>query len=344
MRWSLAPGSSGRRGSPAPNCCACSPPTPTSRSPWRRPTRRPAQPVGELYPSLAAAYPDLLLTTFDADAVDGLDVVFLGLPHEASMDLAPQLVGRVGCVVDLSAAFRLKDAALYPRWYGFDHDQPALLAEAVYGLPERHRAELKGARLVATPGCYVTAATLALAPLLDAELLEPTGVIVDAASGVSGAGRAATRHQRLLHRRRELRRLRPARPPPHAGDRAEPRRPGAVHAAPGADEPGHPGHLLRPAGRRCGGLDAAARCAELRRAYAASRSSSSSTARRRRRPRSAPTPPTSRPATTSAPATSSPCAALDNLTKGASGGALQSANVALGLDETAGLPLVGVAP
>ena len=108
------------------------------------------------------------------------------------MALAPQLVGRVGCVVDLSAAFRLKDAALYPRWYGFDHDQPELLAEAVYGLPERHRAELKGARLVATPGCYVTAATLALAPLLDAGLIEPAGLIVDAASGVSGAGRAAT--------------------------------------------------------------------------------------------------------------------------------------------------------
>ena len=109
------------------------------------------------------------------------------------MALAPQLVGRVGCVVDLSAAFRLKDAALYPQWYGFEHDQPELLAEAVYGLPERHRADLKGARLVATPGCYVTAATLALAPLLDAGLVEPAGLIVDAASGVSGAGRAATR-------------------------------------------------------------------------------------------------------------------------------------------------------
>ncbi len=84
------------------------------------------------------------------------------------MALAPELVGTVGCVVDLSAAFRLKDAAAYPRWYGFEHDQPALLAEAVYGLPERTRVELPGARLIATPGCYVTAATLALGPLLDA--------------------------------------------------------------------------------------------------------------------------------------------------------------------------------
>ena len=132
------------------------------------------------------------LTPFDLAAVEGVDVVFLGLPHQASMALAPQLVGRVGCVVDLSAAFRLQDASLYPQWYGFEHDQPELLAEAVYGLPERHRADLKGARLVATPGCYVTAATLALAPLLDAGLVAPPGIIVDAASGVSGAGRAAT--------------------------------------------------------------------------------------------------------------------------------------------------------
>ena len=84
------------------------------------------------------------------------------------MALAPQLVGRVGCVVDLSAAFRLKDASLYPTWYGFEHDQPELLAEAVFGLPELHRDELKGAALVATPGCHVTAATLALAPLVEA--------------------------------------------------------------------------------------------------------------------------------------------------------------------------------
>src|SRR5688572_26959419 len=133
--------------------------------------------VADLSPSLAAAYPGLVFSTYEPGAADGLDVVFLGLPHQASMQLAPSLVGRVGCVIDLSAAFRLKDATAYPQWYGFEHDQPALLDEAVYGLPERHRAALGGARLVATPGCYVTAATLALAPLLDAELVEPTGLI-----------------------------------------------------------------------------------------------------------------------------------------------------------------------
>ena len=102
-----------------------------------------------------------MFEAFDPDRAHGLDLVFLGLPHEASMALAPQLVGQVGCVVDLSAAYRLKDPAQYPTYYGFEHDQPALLAEAVYGLPELHRDELEGRRLIATPGCYVTAATLA---------------------------------------------------------------------------------------------------------------------------------------------------------------------------------------
>jgi N-acetyl-gamma-glutamyl-phosphate reductase len=126
-----------------------------------------------------------------AQQIDGVDVAFLGLPHEASLALAPSLVGKVGCVVDLSAAYRLKDASAYPKWYGFTHDQPELLKQAVYGLPELHRDSLVGAQLVATPGCYVTAASLALAPLVKAGVINPQGVIVDAASGVSGAGRAA---------------------------------------------------------------------------------------------------------------------------------------------------------
>ena len=91
--------------------------------------------------------------------------------------------------MDLSADFRLRDAAAYPRWYGHDHVAPELLAEFVYGLPELFRAPLAGARLVAAPGCYPTAAALALAPLVRAGAIEDSGVIVDAASGVSGAGR-----------------------------------------------------------------------------------------------------------------------------------------------------------
>jgi N-acetyl-gamma-glutamyl-phosphate reductase len=96
----------------------------------------------------------------------------------------------VGCLIDLSAAYRLKDASLYPRWYGFTHTQPELLSQAVYGLPELYRSQLAGARLIATPGCYVTAASLALTPLVRAGIISGDGVIVDAASGVSGAGRA----------------------------------------------------------------------------------------------------------------------------------------------------------
>ncbi len=146
--------------------------------------------ASHLYPSLAAAYPNLVFEEFTVDRFTGLDVVFLGIPHEAALEIAPQLVGKVGCVIDLSAAYRLKDSSLYPTWYGFDHTQPDLLAQAVYGLPELYRSQLPGAKLIATPGCYVTAASLALTPLVRAGLVQSQGVIVDAASGVSGAGRA----------------------------------------------------------------------------------------------------------------------------------------------------------
>ena len=143
-----------------------------------------------LYPSLAGAYPNLVFEEFSADRFVGLDAVFLGVPHEAALEIAPQLVGKVGVVIDLSAAYRLKNASLYPQWYGFEHTQSELLAQAVYGLPELYRSQLVGARLIATPGCYVTAASLALTPLVQSGIISPMGVIVDAASGVSGAGRA----------------------------------------------------------------------------------------------------------------------------------------------------------
>jgi len=149
--------------------------------------------VRSVHPSLSAEYPELFLVDSDPTTIvercDGIDVVFLGLPHEASLALVPELVDRVRCVVDLSAAFRLNDVSAYPRWYGFEHDQPELLQRAVYGLPELHRSRLVDASLIATPGCYVTAATLALAPLVSRGMIRTRGVIVDAASGVSGAGR-----------------------------------------------------------------------------------------------------------------------------------------------------------
>ncbi len=141
-------------------------------------------------PSLASAYPSLAYGETDPAAMDGLDVVFLALPHGESQRLVPDLASRVGVVVDLAADFRLRDAALYPRWYGAEHAAPDLLASFVYGLPELDRSGLPGATLVAAPGCYPTAAALALAPFVRAGVVEPSGIVVDAASGVSGAGRA----------------------------------------------------------------------------------------------------------------------------------------------------------
>jgi N-acetyl-gamma-glutamyl-phosphate reductase len=145
--------------------------------------------VADLYPSLAAGYGDLVFRAYEPAMADGLDLVFLCLPHGASQTIVPELRGRVPHIVDLAADFRLKDPGLYPTWYGEDHHAPELLADFVFGLPELFRDDLRGAELVAAPGCYVTTATLALAPLVRAGLIEPTGIVVDAASGVSGAGR-----------------------------------------------------------------------------------------------------------------------------------------------------------
>lgn len=145
--------------------------------------------VATLYPSLAAAYPGLVYADYDPAAVAGLDLVFLGLPHGASRSIVPELVGKVGHLVDLAADFRLKDPALYPTWYGEEHGAPGLLADFAYGLPELFRADILASEHVAVPGCYPTAASLALAPLVRAGAIDRTGVIVDAASGVSGAGR-----------------------------------------------------------------------------------------------------------------------------------------------------------
>jgi N-acetyl-gamma-glutamyl-phosphate reductase len=146
--------------------------------------------ISDLYPSLAGVYADTVFDHYHSpDQVDGLDLVFLALPHGASQAIVPELTERVGCIVDLAADFRLTDPSLYPTWYGDEHTCPDLLDTFVYGLPELFRERIRGAATVAAPGCYVTAATLALAPLLRAGLVEPSGIVVDAASGVSGAGR-----------------------------------------------------------------------------------------------------------------------------------------------------------
>ncbi len=144
--------------------------------------------VSELYPSLAAAYPSLEFARVEAGEIEGLDLLFLALPHGQSQELVPVLVDRVKVLVDLSADFRI-DSTSYAQWYGREHGSPQLIDRFVCGLPELYRAELQGAHLVAVPGCYPTAACLALAPLVKNGVIEPAGVVVDAASGVSGAGR-----------------------------------------------------------------------------------------------------------------------------------------------------------
>jgi N-acetyl-gamma-glutamyl-phosphate reductase len=122
----------------------------------------------------------------------GTDFVLLATPAEVSLELVPSLL-EAGCkIIDLSGAFRLKDASLYPSYYGFEHREAKGLEDAVYGLPELFREQVKGARLIANPGCYPTAAALSLAPLVSRGLLEDEGVIVNAASGVTGAGRKAS--------------------------------------------------------------------------------------------------------------------------------------------------------
>jgi N-acetyl-gamma-glutamyl-phosphate reductase len=120
------------------------------------------------------------------------DAVFLCTPAEVSLKMAPKIAEAGARVIDLSGAFRLKDAAGYPTHYGFTHDQPALLKAAVYALPELFREKIRGAKVISNPGCYATAGALALAPLLKAKLATSDDLIVDAASGVTGAGRKAT--------------------------------------------------------------------------------------------------------------------------------------------------------
>jgi N-acetyl-gamma-glutamyl-phosphate reductase len=147
--------------------------------------------VSDVYPALAGV--DLAYVAPDPAAVAAAArLAFLAVPHTAALAIAPRLVAAGVRVIDLSADFRLKDAAVYERWYDAPHGSPELLAEAVYGLPELGRDALPGARLVACPGCYPTASLLAAIPALEAGLASPDRVIVDAKSGVSGAGRAAS--------------------------------------------------------------------------------------------------------------------------------------------------------
>lgn len=297
--------------------------------------------AADLYPSLEVAYPDLVFETFDPAAIDGLDLAILGLPHAASMELAPQLIGKVGCVVDLSAAYRLQDSTQYPEFYGFEHTQPDMLAEAVYGLPEFHRDALRGARLIATPGCHVTAAALAVKPLVDAGLIESDGIVVNSLTGITGAGRAATEVNMFTSIDSNAR----------AYGLLTHRHTPEIEQETGATVLFTPHHVPMSRGilATCTGsaTDAASTdgvMEALREFYADDPFVAVIDA-----------PPQTKSVLGSNAAhlsarfdertgTVLAMCAIDNLTKGASGGAVQAANVALGLDEAAGLTTVGMAP
>jgi len=153
---------------------------------------RAGESVASLYPNLPG---ERVFDEVDLDALTRLDVVVLATPHGVSLDLAPKLIDGGTVVVDLSAAFRLMPEG-FAQWYGEEHPHPQL-APAVYGLPELGRSGIADARLVANPGCYPTATLLALRPL--AELIEPGSVIVNAASGTSGAGRSPSDGLHFAH-------------------------------------------------------------------------------------------------------------------------------------------------
>lgn len=146
------------------------------------------EPIARVLPNFAGVLTGDV-QAFDADDLAAnVDAAFCALPHGASAAIVAQLRSRGIVVFDLSADFRLRDAAIYKTWYG-EHGAPELFGKAVYGLPEFHRDAIKKSDLVAVPGCYPTASTLVLAPLLHAKLISARGIVVDAKSGTTGAGR-----------------------------------------------------------------------------------------------------------------------------------------------------------
>lgn len=148
-------------------------------------------PVCDLFPSLRG-HVDLAFSDPD-DVIDTpCDLVFFATPNGTAMHQAPALLDKGVRIVDLSADFRLKDVATWEKWYGQSHACPALIGEAVYGLPELFREQIAGARLVANPGCYPTAVQLGFLPLLEAGIVDTQLLIADAKSGITGAGRSAS--------------------------------------------------------------------------------------------------------------------------------------------------------
>jgi N-acetyl-gamma-glutamyl-phosphate reductase len=146
--------------------------------------------VDQLFPNLRG-HVDLVFSQPDVDTLAACDVVFFATPHTVAMALVPELIRRDTRVIDLSADFRIKDADIWAQWYNTPHTCPDLIAQAVYGLPEVNREQIKSAQLIAVPGCYPTATQLGFLPLLEQGVINPHHLIADTKSGVSGAGRKA---------------------------------------------------------------------------------------------------------------------------------------------------------
>ncbi|WNK20221.1 N-acetyl-gamma-glutamyl-phosphate reductase [Halomonas piscis] len=147
--------------------------------------------VTDMYPNLRGHYDGLAFSEPDAGVLARMDAVFFATPHGVAHALAGDLLARGTRVIDLSADFRLRDIAEWEDWYGQTHGAPELLEGAVYGLPELHREAIKKAQLVAVPGCYPTAVQLGFLPLLKAGMIDPSQLIADCKTGVTGAGRGA---------------------------------------------------------------------------------------------------------------------------------------------------------
>lgn len=147
--------------------------------------------VAELYPNLRG-HLDLAFSEPDVERLADCDLVFFATPHGVAQASVPELLARGVKVVDLSADFRIRSVPLWERWYGQAHGCPELVGEAVYGLPEFNREQIRGARLIACPGCYPTSVLLGFLPLLEAGLVDTRDLIANSASGVSGAGRQAS--------------------------------------------------------------------------------------------------------------------------------------------------------
>jgi N-acetyl-gamma-glutamyl-phosphate reductase len=298
--------------------------------------------IADHVPALAASYPSLVVDESAAVSSHDLDVAFLALPHGESQAFVPQLLDRGVQVVDLGADFRLRSAEEYAQWYGHEHRATQLLSQAVYGLVERHRDELKGASLIAVPGCYPTASVLALGPFIDAGVIERERIVVNALSGVSGAGRATSErlHFSRLSGNAEAYGLLTHRHTPEMQQEL-----GATLLFTPHLLPVSRGMLVSAYGRlTSGSFTTEDALSLLRSAYADD--------------------PfvvvTNDAPTLKDPLGSNLCfvsarvdertgwllamSSLDNLGKGAAGQAIQAWNVATGRDETLGLPLVGVTP